>query len=565
MNMCSCSFSVPLLALMLQVVLSFSANFLAVDKATQTFTFNGQRVFLSGGNQPWIDYGNDFGNSQSNGKKCELQEYIANLTAAGGNTMRIWLFIEGDSIPSFNSSGFVIATDGTGTLIDDLRVYVQYAAAHNVFVNLCLWNGAVLRNQNAIDLFSSSAKLDAFIDNALVPIVKALADEPGVGSWEVINEPEGSLSLTKDDKQPCYDTKTVLENTGAGWAGHSFTMHQLLIFVNKQAAAIHRADPKALVTVGSWSPWVLSDVLAPDESKGFRNYYKDSCLVQAGGEADGVLDFYQVHAYPDKVPGTVPGGPHNVFASNASIYALDKPLVIGEFAHTKCASAGCTASSLYAWAYGSGYQGAWDWAMNHWATSSQDGEEDLLLGLESLQGKPYVAVDIGGIAPTDTCSCSDVAPAGPYTCAQQAGWGKCNEDFMAGFCCRSCHACKDCSPGPTPTPTPAPTPAPSCKDMPPAGNNYTCAEQKAWGKCDTKANPWMVGYCCQSCFDCAPGCGAAPTPSCDDIPPAGNDYTCAEQKSWGKCDTKANPWMAGYCCKSCFNCDPSCGKAESLR
>jgi len=27
------------------------------------------------------------------------------------------------------------------------------------------------------------------------------------------------------------------------------------------------------------------------------NYYKDSCLVAAGGQATGVLDFYQVHAY----------------------------------------------------------------------------------------------------------------------------------------------------------------------------------------------------------------------------------------------------------------------------
>lgn len=27
------------------------------------------------------------------------------------------------------------------------------------------------------------------------------------------------------------------------------------------------------------------------------NYYKDACLVAAGGRATGVLDFYQVHTY----------------------------------------------------------------------------------------------------------------------------------------------------------------------------------------------------------------------------------------------------------------------------
>ena len=56
-------------------------------------------------------------------------------------------------------------------------------------------------------------------------------------------------------------------------------------------------------------------------------------------------------------------------------------------------------------------------------------------------------------------------------------------------------------------PTPPGPPSPSCTDTPPSGNTDTCAEQKAWGKCDAKANPWMAGYCCKTCFDCAPGCG----------------------------------------------------------
>ena len=36
--------------------------------------------------------------------------------------MRIWVFVEGDKIPSFNSSGYVNATDSQGTLIRDLRL-----------------------------------------------------------------------------------------------------------------------------------------------------------------------------------------------------------------------------------------------------------------------------------------------------------------------------------------------------------------------------------------------------------------------------------------------------------
>ena len=48
--------------------------------------------------------------------------------------------------------------------------------------------------------------------------------------------------------------------------------------------------------------------------------------------------------------------------------------------------------------------------------------------------------------------------------------------------------------------------------------------------------------------------------NCTDVPPAGNSYSCAQQKAWGKCDVGANPWMAGFCCKTCFGCQPGCGK-----
>ena len=78
-----------------------------------------------------------------------------------------------------------------------------------------------------------------------------------------------------------------------------------------QAAAIHAADPGALVTVGSWNPLAMTDV------DGLRNYWSDNCLAKAARYstfADGTgppranspqielngtgLDFYQFHSYP---------------------------------------------------------------------------------------------------------------------------------------------------------------------------------------------------------------------------------------------------------------------------
>jgi hypothetical protein len=102
--------------------------------------------------------------------------------------------------------------------------------------------------------------------------------------------------------------------------------------------------------------------------------------------------------------------------------------------------------------------------------------------------------------------------------------------------------------GPTPAPPPpVPTPVPPpCADYPPDQTN-SCAQQKEWGKC---GEPWMQGFCCATCFNCqGNGC-------CVDTPPDPR-YSCAEQHSWDKC---TETWMQGYCCSTCFNCQGNgCG------
>lgn len=46
-------------------------------------------------------------------------------------------------------------------------------------------------------------------------------------------------------------------------------------------------------------------------------------------------------------------------------------------------------------------------------------------------------------------------------------------------------------------PTPPGPPHGSCTNNgPPPGSSYSCAQQKAWGKC---GEPWMKGYCCNTC------------------------------------------------------------------
>jgi len=407
------------------VVLCSGVTFLSVDKQQKIFTWNQAKVFLNGVNQAWIQYGNDFGNNQSNGEYCALRETLKNMTAVSGHAMRIWLFVEGDEIPQWDSNGYVIGTDGKNTLIDDMRHYLWTAQNQGVLVFWCLWNGAVLRNKNTINLFYDTSKLQSFIDKALVPIVKSLSNESAIGGWEIMNEPEGSVQIS-NDSNPCFRTSDVLTGSGAGWAGTNIPMKNILQFINWQADAIHNADPKALVTTGSWSERAMTDQF------GYRNYYKDECLISAGGRQKGYFDFYQVHSY----------GFNGQFSSNSPFkksfadYNLDKPLVVGEFDAQSVT--GWTPQQLYQYVYEHGYAGAWGWT-----AEPQYGN---FAGMAALKGKPYIDFNTGR-SPTfpDTCDCSDITPTPQYTCAQQASWGKCGESWMKGYCCRSCNACKGCT------------------------------------------------------------------------------------------------------------------------
>lgn len=64
-----------------------------------------------------------------------------------------------------------------------------------------------------------------------------------------------------------------------------------------------------------------------------------------------------------------------------------------------------------------------------------------------------------------SCSCTDTQPDSTYTCAQQKAFGKCSTAFVGGkgFCQTTCGRCQ-CNP------------SCSCDDVQPAGA-YTCAQQ----------------------------------------------------------------------------------------
>ncbi|XP_046463075.1 mannan endo-1,4-beta-mannosidase-like [Daphnia pulex] len=362
-----------LVALLLCCWASLSAGRLTTS-GTNLY-YNGQKVFLSGANIAWNSYGYDFGNGQyAANSKSTLESWLTQIANSGGNSVRIWLHVEGENTPAYDSNGYVTGPDSTGTMISDMRSFLDFAQSKNILVIFVLWNGAYLRVQNTINLFWDEGKLQSYIDNALKPMVSALGDHPALGAWEIMNEPEGSLLNNQADANPCFDT-TPLKNTGAGWTNLYIPMENILKFVNWQADGVKGTNGAALVTLGSWSEHAQTDTKAQS-----RNYYTDSCLVAAGGKANGKLDFYQMHTYAFNGQW----GPDAPFKVSASSYGLNKPLVIGEFASVCAQNEGI--QNLFQYGYTNGYQGVWSWQYNAGGECS-DTQATQDSGMNQLKGQ----------------------------------------------------------------------------------------------------------------------------------------------------------------------------------
>ena len=111
-------------------------------------------------------------------------------------------------------------------MISDMREFLDVAQSHDIVVIFSLFNGAVMKNENVINLFLDDAKLDSYIQNALKPMVAALGDHPALGAWEVMNEPEGSVLISSTpNPNPCFDT-AILTSTYAGWTGANIPMQK---------------------------------------------------------------------------------------------------------------------------------------------------------------------------------------------------------------------------------------------------------------------------------------------------------------------------------------------------
>ncbi|MDR1830302.1 MAG: cellulase family glycosylhydrolase [Candidatus Fibromonas sp.] len=310
----------------------YAAPDLVVD-GTQ-FKYKGEKIFFSGMNLAWIDYNSDVGAGALDENKW--RKAVQDIRAAGGNTIRWWLFNNMSQSPVIDQSTHRV-TGLPANTITNMKKALDIAEEYGVMVSMCLFSHNLMESNqwglynDKIDitankaLFSDDAAAEAFINKALIPVVEAIGNHPALMTWELFNEPEGMIA-------------------NHGWTDQRISIESIVDFSEKMADAIHENSTGTLVSTGIHC---ASDL----------QYWKDK----------NWLDFLQLHFYPEHQNSA-----QNPFDHPFSFWELDKPLVIGEFSAAgwnkerfsayKVESK--TPEELYLYAYDNGYAGALSWDYN---------------------------------------------------------------------------------------------------------------------------------------------------------------------------------------------------------
>jgi len=189
-----------------------AANALPKSAGNLVTTRDGKPFFMLGvnlGNVKFLPFSKA---TQYTHTPAELQAILdgvlRDIAAAGGNTVRFWLHIDGSSSPEWDPSTGLAAGVSPETL-RDLKWFLQRAHDNRLEVILSLWSHDILAvrrcnppatRDRALRIWEDPAATDAYIQRALAPMMADLGAskmtdgrsflQGGVFSWEIANEPE---------------------------------------------------------------------------------------------------------------------------------------------------------------------------------------------------------------------------------------------------------------------------------------------------------------------------------------------------------------------------------------
>ncbi len=272
--------------------------------------------FVNGLNLAWIEFGRDTGVDPVNPQKyfrpdmVRFEEAMDFACEHGATLIRWWYHTNGSTNPVFDAHKKV--TPNPDFFHEDVKKILDLAQQKKLQVQICLWSFDMLKKQWGVDpiankkLITEDTFTQAYIENALVPLVKYIGNHSALFAWEIFNEPEG-----------------MTNKYAQHWPGFEerVEMKDIQKFINRVAGAIRKTEPQVKITNGALG--FLTNV--DDPKKGFYNAYSDANLFDKGKNDLGYLDFYNIHYYSW---ARSKGSP---FHTKYSPKLIDKPAIIGEY------------------------------------------------------------------------------------------------------------------------------------------------------------------------------------------------------------------------------------------